>query len=47
MPKASTVVDRAMLADIPRRPGVYLMHDANGHVVYVGKAKNLRDRVST
>lgn len=47
MPKASSVVDRAMLTGIPRRPGVYLMHDANGHVVYVGKAKNLRDRVSS
>jgi DNA polymerase III epsilon subunit family exonuclease len=47
MPRASSVVDRSLLADIPRAPGVYLMRDANERVVYVGKAKNLRDRVST
>ncbi len=29
----------------PSQPGVYLMHDAAGQVVYVGKAKNLRQRL--
>ncbi len=29
----------------PARPGVYLMRDATGQVVYVGKAKNLRQRL--
>ena len=47
MPRASTVVDRSLLASIPRSPGVYLMRDANERVVYVGKAKNLRDRVGS
>jgi DNA polymerase III subunit epsilon len=47
MPRASSVVDRSLLADIPRAPGVYLMRDANQQVVYVGKAKNLRDRVGS
>jgi DNA polymerase III subunit epsilon len=47
MPRASSVVDRSILATIPKAPGVYLMRDANEHVVYVGKAKNLRDRVGT
>src|SRR5215208_1535377 len=47
MPRASSVVDRSILATIPRAPGVYLMRDANEHVVYVGKAKNLRERVGT
>ncbi len=28
----------------PPTPGVYLMKDARGHVLYVGKAKNLRNR---
>src|SRR6516165_7171189 len=30
----------------PPAPGVYLMKDAQGRVVYVGKAKNLRNRAS-
>lgn len=30
---------------LPRTPGVYLFKDRNGHVFYVGKAKNLRTRV--
>ena len=33
------------LAVLPNRPGVYLMHDSNGRVIYVGKAKNLNNRV--
>ncbi len=36
---------RATLANLPTRPGVYLMKDAKGTVVYVGKAQNLRNRV--
>ena len=47
MARASSVVDRSILATIPRAPGVYLMRDANERVIYVGKAKNLRDRVGT
>src|SRR5204863_2893595 len=30
----------------PAAPGVYLMKDAQGRVVYVGKAKNLRNRAA-
>jgi DNA polymerase-3 subunit epsilon len=34
------------LADgLPRRPGVYLFRRADGEILYVGKAKNLRTRV--
>ena len=33
------------LAKLPDRPGVYLMKDARGDVVYVGKAQSLRNRV--
>ena len=31
---------------LPKKPGCYLMHDASGKVIYVGKAKNLYNRVS-
>ena len=31
----------------PLTPGVYLMKDASGKVIYVGKAKNLRNRAGS
>lgn len=31
---------------LPKKPGCYLMHDASGKVIYIGKAKNLYNRVS-
>ncbi len=33
------------LKGLPKEPGCYLMKDAKGRVIYVGKAKNLRSRV--
>ncbi len=33
------------LTNLPSRPGVYLMRDKGGKVIYVGKAKDLRSRV--
>ena len=33
------------LAVLPDKPGVYLMHDVNGKVIYVGKAVVLKNRV--
>jgi len=35
------------LKQVPRTPGVYLMKDSNGVIIYVGKAKILRTRVSS
>lgn len=33
------------LANLPREPGVYLFRNQDGEILYVGKAKSLRDRV--
>jgi excinuclease ABC subunit C len=36
---------REKLAVLPDQPGCYLMKDKNGIIIYVGKAKNLKNRV--
>ncbi|RGW12309.1 GIY-YIG nuclease family protein [Enterococcus asini] len=33
------------LRDLPDKPGIYLMKDLHGDIFYVGKAKNLKNRV--
>ena len=38
---------RKIARKLPQVSGVYLMRDRLGHVIYVGKAKNLRKRVSS
>lgn len=35
------------LRKIPRSPGIYMMKDARGNVLYIGKAKDLSKRVSS
>lgn len=40
------VVDfKAKLKDVPENPGVYMMLDKDGEIIYVGKAKRLRARL--
>ena len=38
---------RPASGDIPTEPGVYRFRDEHGRVVYVGKAKNLRNRLNS
>ena len=48
---AAAARDRTVAAEkvrsFPQSPGVYLMKDAAGRVIYVGKAKNLRARAGS
>jgi excinuclease ABC subunit C len=46
-PDAAPFDHRAFLAHLTTRPGVYQMLDAEGGVLYVGKARNLKARVSS
>jgi excinuclease ABC subunit C len=36
---------KTKLENLPTKPGVYLMKDKSGRIIYVGKAKSLRNRV--
>lgn len=38
---------REKLKNMPLKPGVYIMKDISGNVIYVGKAKRLKNRVSS
>ncbi|GGG74630.1 UvrABC system protein C [Parapedobacter pyrenivorans] len=38
---------RKTLEEIPHRPGVYQYWDADGELIYIGKAKDLKNRVSS
>jgi len=48
---SAAINDRSLAAEkvrsFPTTPGVYLMKDAAGRVIYVGKAKNLRARAGS
>lgn len=38
---------KAFLKSLTQRPGIYRMLDAQGEIIYIGKAKNLKNRVSS
>jgi excinuclease ABC subunit C len=38
---------KAFLKTLTQRPGIYKMIDAKGEIIYIGKAKNLKNRVSS
>ncbi|MBQ8381079.1 MAG: excinuclease ABC subunit UvrC [Clostridia bacterium] len=44
-----TVIEilRAKANSLPETPGVYIMKDASGNIIYVGKSKKLKNRVSS
>lgn len=44
---SETFDTKAYIATLPRRPGVYRMRGANGELLYVGKARNLKSRVAS
>lgn len=44
-PAASSGKLEEKLAQLPKGPGVYLLHGARGKVIYVGKASSLKSRV--
>ena len=43
----STTLIKQKLALLPLEPGCYLMKDSEGTIIYVGKAKKLKNRVSS
>ena len=47
MPEPSPINLKEKVRRLPHSPGVYLMKDRLGQTIYVGKAKDLKKRVST
>ena len=45
MPETDQI--KRILSGLPEQPGVYLMKDEAGSIIYIGKAGSLRKRVSS
>lgn len=41
------MIDDALINNLPESPGVYQFKDRQNRIIYIGKAKNLRDRVKS
>ena len=39
------MVDETIIDNLPESSGVYVFRDSDRHIIYIGKAKNIRDRV--
>ncbi len=47
MPKNNSFDAKKFIAELPTSPGVYQMLDSTGQIIYVGKARILKNRVSS
>jgi DNA polymerase-3 subunit epsilon len=45
--KATVTLEKAVIDGLPEIPGVYYFHDQKGKVIYVGKAVNIKKRVTS
>lgn len=41
----NTILEK--LSHVPAQPGVYVMRDSDNHIIYIGKAKDLKSRLSS
>jgi excinuclease ABC subunit C len=41
------LIDESIINSLPESSGVYIFRDKDGNIIYIGKAKNLRDRVKS
>ena len=46
-PQPDTDTLREKVRELPGKPGIYRFSDSKGDVIYVGKAKHLKKRVSS
>ena len=40
-------LSKTKLEKLPRKPGIYFFKDVAGDVIYIGKARSIRDRVKS
>lgn len=45
--KLNPLLDQSVIENIPEEPGVYFFYDDNRQLIYIGKSKNLSERITT